>query len=140
MEKAVIPVGDGIPFGIKRVTNGEVGIGGAYGTWGKSYDNTAIEGFVEQHLGGPMPENEKLNLAELGFRSRHHVFHLSQQQNEEVEVEVGARLLREAALACGWNPPEVEAVLIGMSAPIRARVSARPLCIFQFPAINGVRI
>ena len=31
---------------------------------------------------------------------------------------MGARLLREAAHACGWNPPEVEAVLIGMSAPI----------------------
>jgi 3-oxoacyl-[acyl-carrier-protein] synthase III len=35
-----------------------------------------------------------------------------------VEVEVGARFLREAAQACGWKPREVEAVLIGMSGPV----------------------
>jgi 3-oxoacyl-[acyl-carrier-protein] synthase III len=118
VEKETIPVGDGVPFGLMRVSNSEIGIGGAYGTWGDSYDNQAISGFLEQRLGGPIPEREKLNLSELGFRSRHHVGQLSQEQNIEVEVEVGARLLREAAHACGWNPPDVEAVLIGMSAPI----------------------
>jgi 3-oxoacyl-[acyl-carrier-protein] synthase III len=74
--------------------------------------------FLEKHLGGPIPDNEKLNLAELGFRSRHHTIMLSDAENVAVEVEVGARLLREATRACGWNPEEVEAVLIGMSAPI----------------------
>jgi 3-oxoacyl-[acyl-carrier-protein] synthase III len=118
VEKSTIPVGNGVPFGVKRVTNEQVGIGGAYGTWGESYDNQAMGAFLEQHLGAPVPENEKLNLAELGFRSRHHVGPLSADQNVAVEVEVGARLLREATRACGWKPPEVDAVLIGMSAPI----------------------
>ena len=118
VEKSVIPVGDGVPFGVKRVSSEQLGIGGAYGTWGQSYDNAAMPSFVENRLGGPMPENEKLNLAELGFLSRHHVGSLSREENIEVEVEVGARVLREAARACGWQPPEVDGVLIGMSAPI----------------------
>ncbi len=118
VEKALIPVGAGIPFGVKRVTNEQIGIGGAYGTWGESYSNEAMQGFVEKQLGAPMPQDEKLNLAELGFRSRHQVPDLSHDENLAVEVEVGARLLREAARACGWAPPEVDAVLVGMSAPI----------------------
>ncbi len=118
VEKATIPVGNGVPFGVKRVTNEQLGIGGAYGTWGQSYDNQAMDAFLEKRLGGPIPASEKLNLAELGFRSRHHVEALSDEQNVKVEVEVGARLLREAATACGWNPPEIDGVLIGMSAPI----------------------
>src|SRR5512135_1454780 len=118
VERTTIPVGDGVPFGVKRVTNDQVGIGGAYGTWGESYDNQAMIPFIERRLGGPIPERERLNLAELGFKSRHHIAALTPEQNLKVEVEVGARLLREAARACGWNPPEVEGVLIGMSAPI----------------------
>jgi 3-oxoacyl-[acyl-carrier-protein] synthase III len=118
VEKETIHVGEGVPFGLMRVSNSAVGIGGAYGTWGESYDNQSMTGFLEQRLGQPIPEAERLNLSELGFRSRHHVGKLSEEQNIEVEVEVGARLLREAAQACGWNPPDVEAVLIGMSAPI----------------------
>ena len=118
VEKTTIAVGKGVPFGIKRVTNPQVGIGGAYGTWGESYDNEAMTAFLEKHLGSPIPPAEKLNLAELGFRSRHHIGPLTAEQNLQVEVEVGARLLREAALACGWNPPDVDGVLIGMSAPI----------------------
>jgi 3-oxoacyl-[acyl-carrier-protein] synthase III len=118
VEKELIPVGSGVPFGVKRVTNEQVGIGGAYGAWGDSYDNAAMPAFLEKRLGEPVPDNEKLNLAELGFRSRHHIAALSDAENLAVEVEVGARLLREAAHACGWNPPEVDAVLIGMSAPI----------------------
>ena len=118
VEKELIPVGAGVPFGVKRVTNQQLGIGGAYGTWGESYDNAAMEGFLESHLGQPIPASERLNLAELGFRSRHHISKLSDEQNVEVEVEVGARLLREAATACGWTLPEVDGVLIGMSAPI----------------------
>ena len=39
VEKGVIQVGRGIPFGLERVTNSSVGIGGVYGTWGESYDN-----------------------------------------------------------------------------------------------------
>jgi 3-oxoacyl-[acyl-carrier-protein] synthase III len=76
--------------------------------------------FLEKRLGQPLPEAERLNLAELGFNSRHHIAPLSKEQNVEVEVEVGARMLREAARACGWETPEVEAVLIGVTAPITA--------------------
>ena len=118
VEKEIINVGEGVPFGLTSVSNSMVGIGGAYGTWGESYDNQAMPGFLEQRLGQPLPDDEKLNLSELGFKSRHHIELLSNEQNIEVEVEVGARLLRAAVKACGWNPPEVEAVLIGMSAPI----------------------
>jgi len=118
VEKEIINVGEGVPFGLTSVSNSMVGIGGAYGTWGESYDNQAMPGFLEQRLGQPLPDDEKLNLSELGFKSRHHIELLSNEQNIEVEVEVGARLLRAAVKACGWKPPEVEAVLIGMSAPI----------------------
>ena len=78
----------------------------------------SMPGFLEQRLGKPVPDNEKLNLSELGFRSRHHIELLSSEENLEVEVKVGARLLSEAAKACGWKTPDVDAVLIGMSAPI----------------------
>ncbi len=118
VERSTIPVADGIPFGIKRVINEQVGIGGAYGTWGQSYDNQQMGQFLENQLGEPVPDSEKLNLAELGFRSRHHTPPLTMEQNVELEVQVGARLLREAAAACGWNPPEIDGVLIGMTAPI----------------------
>jgi 3-oxoacyl-[acyl-carrier-protein] synthase III len=118
VEKAVIPVGEGVPFGVKRVTNAELGIGGAYGAWGESYSNDAMPAFVAKRLGEPIPEKEKLNLAELGFLSRHHIAPLSKDENIAVEVEVGARLLRGAMEACGWQPREVDGVLVGMSAPI----------------------
>jgi 3-oxoacyl-[acyl-carrier-protein] synthase III len=43
---------------------------------------------------------------------------LTDAEHLELELEVGSRLLREAALANGWKPEEVQAVLIGMSGPI----------------------
>lgn len=39
VEKHEIPVGRGVPLGIASVSHPDVGIGGAYGTWGESYDN-----------------------------------------------------------------------------------------------------
>ena len=119
VETGVIPVGQGIPFGIERVSNPAVGIGGVYGTWGESYDNESLPTFLEQRLGHPIPANEKLNLSELGFLSRHHVpLNLTREEHNQLEIEVGTRFLREAMKACNWEPSEVEAVLIGMSAPI----------------------
>lgn len=118
VEKEIIQVGTGVPFGMMRVNNSQVGIGGVYGTWGESYSNQTLLKLVEQRIGGPVPQKERLNLGELGFLSRHHVGPLSKEQNVEVEVEVGSRFLREAATTCGWDPAEVDAVLIGMSAPI----------------------
>jgi 3-oxoacyl-[acyl-carrier-protein] synthase III len=119
VEKGVINVGEGIPFGVECVSNPAVGIAGVYGTWGQSYDNEALPGFLEQRLGHPIPANERLNLSELGFRNRHHLpLNLTHEQHAQVEIEVGTRFLREAMKACNWQPTEVEAVLIGMSAPV----------------------
>lgn len=109
-----------IPVGLMRVSNPKIGIGGAYGTWGTSYDNREILGFLEQRLGQAPSPADQLNLAELGFQRRHHIGHLSPAQNVRLEVEVGARILREAAAARGWDAGDVDAVLLGITAPIAA--------------------
>ena len=119
VEKGTIAVGQGIPFGIECVSNPAVGIGGVYGTWGQSYDNESLPTFLEQRLGRPLAANEKLNLSELGFLNRHHLpLNLSREEHTQLEIEVGTRFLREAIKACNWQPSDVEAVLIGMSAPV----------------------
>ncbi|GAB4460275.1 MAG: hypothetical protein Kow0070_16260 [Anaerolineales bacterium] len=117
--KEVLPIAEGIPFGMEAVTNPSVGIGGVYGTWGISYDNDTLPQFLEQRLGHPLPPTERLNLSELGFLNRQHLpLHLTQEEHTRLEVEVGRRFLVEAIRACGWKPSEVDAVLIGMSAPL----------------------
>ena len=119
VKTGVIPVGEGIPYGIERVANPSIGIGGVYGAWGKSYNNESLPAFLEERLGHPVPDNEILNLSELGFLSRHHTpLSLTGQEHAQVELEIGAIFLREAISACNWRPSEVDAVLIGMSAPI----------------------
>jgi 3-oxoacyl-[acyl-carrier-protein] synthase III len=119
IEKGMIDVGKGIPFGIERVTNLSVGIGGVYGTWGDGYDNENLHLFLEERLGHPLLPNEKLNLSELGFRNRHHVpLTLTHEEHTKLEVQIGTKFLSEAIKACNWQPSEVEAVLIGMSAPV----------------------
>jgi 3-oxoacyl-[acyl-carrier-protein] synthase III len=119
VELGTIQVGEGIPYGIERVTNPAVGIGGVYGTWGQSYDNESLPYFLEQRLGRPLSASERLNLSELGFRNRHHLpLTLTQEEHNHLEIEIGTRFLQEAIRACNWQPSEVEAVLIGMSAPI----------------------
>ena len=119
VETGTIPVGQGIPFGIERVANPAVGIGGVYGTWGESYDNETLPSFLEKRLGRALFPNEKLNLSELGFLNRHHLpLELTTGEHAQLEIEVGTRFLREAISACNWQPSDVEAVLIGMSAPI----------------------
>ena len=120
-----IPVGGGIPMGMECISSPDLGIGGVYGTWGDAYSNENLAEFLEQRLGHPVPAEEKLNLAPLGFVYRHHIPELSDEENLELEVEVGARLLRSAAQACGWQPQEVEAVLIGMSGPVSNDYVAR---------------
>ena len=114
----IINVATGIPFGVERVSNDEVGIGGAYGTWGDSYDNQTLPNLVAYRMGSPLNDDEIMNLSELGFVSRHHIKDLSDEEHIELEIEVGSRLLREAALANGWKPEDVQAVLIGMSGPV----------------------
>src|SRR3972149_6738688 len=91
-----IPVGKGVPFGITQVANPALGIGGAYGTWGDSYDNVNLPDFLSQRMGVPLSEAERLDLAPLGFHHRHHIAELSEKEHYEVELEVGARFLRAA--------------------------------------------
>ncbi len=118
VHQEIIPVGNGVPFGIERISNPNIGIGGAYGTWGESYDNISLPRFIEGRLGEPLSSGEMMSLRDLGFVYRHHIQDLTPEQDLELELEVGARLLREAALANGWTPSEVQAVLIGNSGPI----------------------
>lgn len=113
-----IPVAGGIPFGMESVSSPALGIGGAYGAWGASFNNQQLPAFVSRRLGAPLADSDVMNLSELGFVSRHHIPDLTDSEHVEVEVEVGARLLRQAAKANGWDPAEVEGVLIGNSGPV----------------------
>ncbi|OGN93548.1 MAG: hypothetical protein A2Z71_10605 [Chloroflexi bacterium RBG_13_50_21] len=113
-----IPVGEGITIGIEKVINPAVGIGGAYGTWGESVDNQGLPQMLERMLGETLVNGEIFNLAELGFLHRQFTPLLSPEENIELEVQVGKRFLTEAAHACGWEPGEVEAVLVGSSSPV----------------------
>ncbi len=147
VQRATIPVGNGIPLGFETVSNPELGIGGVYGAWGQSYDNPSLRGFIEHRLGQPMLAGEMMNLADLGFISRHHLPDLTDEEHLELELEVGARLLKEASRSSGWDPSEVEGVLIGMSGPVaddyvaqiarRAGISEEALKVSVHKACDG---
>ncbi len=113
-----IPIGPGIRLGMECVSNTQVGIGGCYGTWGEPFDNEALNALLADRLGEPLSGEDRMNLAELGFDHRQHVTFLSEQEHLDLEVEVGARFLREATRASGWEPSEVEGVLIGLTGPV----------------------
>jgi len=113
-----IPVAGGIPLGMESVSSPGLGIGGTYAAWGRSYDNAQLPAFVSHRLGEPIAETDVMNLSELGFVSRHHIPDLTDEEHLEVELEVGARLLKQAVAANGWDAADVEGVLIGMSAPV----------------------
>ena len=119
VQNETLPVAGGIPFGMETVTNSALGIGGAYAAWGRSYNNQQLPEFVGQRLGEPLAEADVMsNLDELGFVSRHHIPDLSEADHLDLELEVGTRVLKQAAQANGWDPAEVQGVLIGMSAPV----------------------
>ncbi len=118
VKKETIAVAGGTPFGFERVTNFELGVGGAYGTWGEEYDNSRVRDFASFRMGAPLRDEDLMNLSELGFLSRHHILDLSDAEHLELELQVGERILREAALANNWQPADVQAVLIGMSGPV----------------------
>ncbi len=120
-----IPVGPGIRLGIERVSNSEVKIGGAYGTWGECYDNATLPNLIQERLGHPLRDEERLHLSEFGFNCRHHLPALSSEQDIELEVQVGARFLTDAARANGWAPSEVQGVLIGLTGPATADYTER---------------
>jgi len=112
-----IDVGPGVPLGIERSANLGVGIGGAYGTWGACCPNVELAATVESILGHPIGDNGPMNVGDLGFLYRHHVPALQPQEHVDVEVEVGARFITEASHAAGWDPGEVDALLVGITTP-----------------------
>jgi len=118
VKQDAIRIGDGIPFGIEQVANKELGIGGAYGSWGKGYNNANLPEFVASRMGRSLNDDDQLELGDLGFVNRHHVPILTQEENHQLELEVGTRLIKEAAQSNGWEPSEVEGLLVGMSGPI----------------------
>jgi 3-oxoacyl-[acyl-carrier-protein] synthase III len=113
-----IHIADGIPFGIEQVSNEELGIAGAYGSWGESFNNSQLPEFVASRMERTLGENEQLELGDLGFTSRQHVPIMTQEESHQLEVEVGARLIKNAAQSNGWNPSEVEGLLVGTSGPV----------------------
>lgn len=113
-----LPYGAGVPLGIAQVKHDALGIGGAYAAWGDPIDNDHLTAFVENRLGQKLEGAEVLDLAPLGFQWRHHIEDLDDDAHLAVELEVGARLLQGAMQACGWEPHEIEGVLIGSSGPI----------------------
>jgi 3-oxoacyl-[acyl-carrier-protein] synthase III len=118
VQQVILPIGPGVPLGLASVFNPELGFGGVYGSWGTTYDNQSLRTFVERSLGEPIRDDELMDLAELGFFYRQHLTGLSEAEHLELELEVGAHMLRKAADANGWTPSEIEGVLIGMSAPV----------------------
>ncbi|HNB36245.1 MAG TPA: 3-oxoacyl-[acyl-carrier-protein] synthase III C-terminal domain-containing protein [Anaerolineales bacterium] len=118
VEKSTIPVAGGVPLGLQSVFNLELGIGGVFGSWGNSYSNDALPSFVEERLGAPLNTDDILNLSELGFDYRQHIPVLAEDDHLQLELEVGARLLRKAIQVCGWDASDVAGVLIGMSGPV----------------------
>jgi 3-oxoacyl-[acyl-carrier-protein] synthase III len=114
----MIPVGDGVQIGIERVFHPGIGIGGAYGTWGPGYNNKALSTIMKEHFSGDFSDEDSMDLSQLGFVSRHHTPDLPLEEQIDLEVQVGARFLQEAAAANGWQPEEVEGVLIGMTLPV----------------------
>jgi 3-oxoacyl-[acyl-carrier-protein] synthase III len=116
--KVMIPVAGGIPMGYESVYNSRLGFGGVYGTWGKSYDNPALNRLIEDRLNEPMLPEETMNLADLGFISRHHIPELTRNEHIQLELEVGTRMLQEAMRVNGWKPSEIGGVLLGISGPV----------------------
>src|SRR5260370_34804336 len=84
---------------------------------GESVKKKRLPLFLKEGVGRRLGPEQRLSLADLGFTNRHHIAKLSPQDDIAVEVQIGARLLKEAARVCGWEPSEEEGVLIGMSAP-----------------------
>lgn len=112
-----IAVGAGVPLGIEKVSNAAVGMGGAYGAWGDCCDNVALPSVVEHILGHSL-ESGPLNVGDFGFFYRHILPSLPAEEHERLELEVGARFITEASHAAGWEPGEVDAVLIGVTTPV----------------------
>ncbi|MBK7453332.1 MAG: hypothetical protein IPJ46_06330 [Anaerolineales bacterium] len=70
VNKETIQIGAGIPFAFESVTNSALGVGGAYGTWGDSYDNTRLRDLVSYRRGEFLQDADVMNLSELGFLSQ----------------------------------------------------------------------
>ncbi len=128
-----------VPLGFETVRSPQVGMAGVYGAWGESYDNDTLFTLIADRLGEPLGENERMHLDELGFLHRHHVPVLSPDEQVALEVEVGAQFLRQASLANGWQPGEVDAVLVGSSSPVCPDYTER-ICEKAGIALNALKV
>lgn len=112
----ILPFGEGVPFYIESIRNPELGVGGAYGAWGEAVDNASLIDFLAERGKVIPPEKVVANLSELGFDSRY--LSLSPPGVRlDLELDVGERFCRAAAEACGWKTTEVDALLLGLTAP-----------------------
>jgi len=107
-----------IPFGIEKIHNDGIGIGGAYCAWGKDVKNNDLPEFISERLNSSFSAEEAMNLDELGFLSRHQTPRMSQSEYREVEIEVGTRLVKGALEANSWDPKEVDGLFVGSSGPV----------------------
>jgi 3-oxoacyl-[acyl-carrier-protein] synthase III len=72
---------------------------------------------------------------------------MSEAEHEEVEIQAGARFISEASHAAGWEPGEVDALLVGVTTPVvpdyleriaaRAGVPERSLKVSVHKACDG---
>lgn len=147
VKKEIIQIGPGIPFGFERVVSSALGIGGVYGAWGESYDNERIREWVSIRCGESLKDEDAMNLGDLGFLSRHHIPILNDSDNIELEMQIGTRMLQEAASANNWPLADIEAVLIGIGGPVtpdyveqicrRAGISEQALKVSVHKACDG---
>ncbi|HWS24741.1 MAG TPA: 3-oxoacyl-[acyl-carrier-protein] synthase III C-terminal domain-containing protein [Anaerolineales bacterium] len=107
-----------IPFGIEKIHNTGIGIGGAYCAWGKDVKNNDLPDFMSERLNSSFLAEETMNLDELGFLSRHQTPRMSQAEYREVEIEVGTKLVKGALEANSWDPKEVDGLFVGSSGPV----------------------
>lgn len=118
VELSALEANNEVPFGIEKIRNDHVGIGGAYCAWGKDVKNEDIPEFMTERLHESFSAEETMNLNELGFLSRHQTPRMSPETYREVEIEVGTKLVRGALEANGWEANEVEGLFIGSSGPV----------------------
>lgn len=107
-----------VPFGIEKVRNNNIGIGGAYCAWGNDVKNKDLPGFMSERLNYAFDSDETMNLEELGFLCRHQTPRMSSAEYREVEIEVGTRLVKGALEANCWEAEEVDGIFVGSSGPV----------------------
>jgi 3-oxoacyl-[acyl-carrier-protein] synthase III len=115
----ILPIGDGVPYYPERVVGDkERGLGGIYAGWGQRVTNEELPDYVGKFLGRSLEPSETLELDSKGFTSRHLTLHLSHKEAAEAELMVAERTIKGAIEANGWDPSQLDALVIGMTSPL----------------------